>query len=1193
MSTSIEQEQNAATQRPQKVAGHHKRSRSSGKPDVNTKAQDGKTPLHHAVISGNVEAVKSLMAAGANPNIRDNSRKTAVDYAFESQNQDLIKILTPIVLENVDCTIVKGYSSGDISCVAIVPEFPKQFQTDVHRRALITEVITPEGSVLLSNGIPGLSDASGAKIEEQTTQIKGFLRDTCGIDETLVTTISETYTQGGVQNLLEANIKDSIGAFSSEDGFAECGKNEEFPKRIFHKIEVLDDKHVRLIEDFSFTAVKLHEASELSNLIEEGSPSDHLRTHITGKASVILSLVDGKPKYTIEKIEVNVSGADEQVIRERILDGLYSNSRVFAAERIGNTPIMKEAIRDGRLTAENVNEIDRSGKTLLHHAAKRGHLEIVALLIAMGAKYDIKDNAGETAETYLREHLDADPAMRAIIELLKIHATTTNRNSADNVKLVNALSELSKDVTLPDIYSKAVMIINFIKNTGTVVAERKLCDIKSGLDSNHQYASSLRIIPIMTEDASVQQQNLDAGRDYDRVWVETKSESQRLSEALILEATVASTVRQDMIGYLIKKGVNPKLAAMVTDGLNQKSILQSAVISITGSVSLDPRFGTYLTTAKDNTVISVKEDGSVHVTNKAEMPFRSEHDGEGFTAWAEVEHAFSLNEFGEPQVHVSAKASVFGENADSHLKRIEQGFTADGGLYFDARRGQQTTPDSITSENVNIPDSAGKTMLHYALTNGHTEYAAFLIRKGADVRVAKELLLEAKDQYGKTVLSYITQTREINKILGAIYPKGAKKSRLNYAIEAGNLELIRDLLADKGLTKADSEGKTNLHYAAIAYAKAVDEARNETDIKGYAMARRQQEIDRRVAAVANAEAIILALVDAGADVTVKDKEGKEPWRHANGSVQTYLYVLTGVEGYRSHLQQAGDVQKERLEAVAGFKQSLVGVRKESVAERLFQFKTSYQSRQPEVKPENTFSNVLTNIFSHISSAFKRIISSSTQQIINPARMQTHAEAFQSYIEGGNTFDSIDIIIGNDRKKKEAEKRAADKAKSVVPAASCKDLVKVQQTERLVQPVPVVVAADAEESESSEKLPAAVTASKEEANLEQSEETRAMYAKVIESLKQHAEKPEATVAFVDESPAVVTASEEERSPEQLAAAAAAQKMRDAIAAAERAEENEPKAYPLLSRTGLFSKTRCLSLGDDDISNIDHVVDGIRP
>ena len=74
------------------------------------------------------------------------------------------------------------------------------------------------------------------------------------------------------------------------------------------------------------------------------------------------------------------------------LDKIKSNDKLFQAVKNSDFEIVKKA-----LTPENINNCDKHGLTLLHHAVKILDIEMVKLLIDNKADTNIKNNAGYTA----------------------------------------------------------------------------------------------------------------------------------------------------------------------------------------------------------------------------------------------------------------------------------------------------------------------------------------------------------------------------------------------------------------------------------------------------------------------------------------------------------------------------------------------------------------------------------------------------------------------------------------------------------------------------------------------------------------------------------------------------------------------------------------------------------------------------
>ena len=72
--------------------------------DKNVQDNDGRTPLHLAVISANEKVARKLLVYGANPEIKDKRERLPIDNAVESNAIGLIKMLRPLnVLEIISC----------------------------------------------------------------------------------------------------------------------------------------------------------------------------------------------------------------------------------------------------------------------------------------------------------------------------------------------------------------------------------------------------------------------------------------------------------------------------------------------------------------------------------------------------------------------------------------------------------------------------------------------------------------------------------------------------------------------------------------------------------------------------------------------------------------------------------------------------------------------------------------------------------------------------------------------------------------------------------------------------------------------------------------------------------------------------------------------------------------------------------
>ncbi|KAJ3674710.1 hypothetical protein LUZ60_005326 [Juncus effusus] len=93
--------------------------------DPNSVPSNGKTPIFHAVFSGNVETLNYLLDKGANPSVRDSDGFTPVHSAVLEGNAEMLKILLerggPVGAKVFAGTpLVLATCRGDDSCVKVL-----------------------------------------------------------------------------------------------------------------------------------------------------------------------------------------------------------------------------------------------------------------------------------------------------------------------------------------------------------------------------------------------------------------------------------------------------------------------------------------------------------------------------------------------------------------------------------------------------------------------------------------------------------------------------------------------------------------------------------------------------------------------------------------------------------------------------------------------------------------------------------------------------------------------------------------------------------------------------------------------------------------------------------------------------------------------------------------------------------------
>lgn len=62
---------------------------------INQRGENGITALHLAVLKGNAGSVSTLLAHGADPGIKDDSGRTALDFARKNKDLKLVRMMSP------------------------------------------------------------------------------------------------------------------------------------------------------------------------------------------------------------------------------------------------------------------------------------------------------------------------------------------------------------------------------------------------------------------------------------------------------------------------------------------------------------------------------------------------------------------------------------------------------------------------------------------------------------------------------------------------------------------------------------------------------------------------------------------------------------------------------------------------------------------------------------------------------------------------------------------------------------------------------------------------------------------------------------------------------------------------------------------------------------------------------------------
>jgi hypothetical protein len=107
--------------------------------DVNSLSDGLNTPLHLSAYAGEVPAMCALLSHGADPSLRDDVGKTALDYALEQGHSDVMRLLsgsekpdvTPKKRDSVDAMIEEAARQGWLPdrTLGLIPEIANIYKS--------------------------------------------------------------------------------------------------------------------------------------------------------------------------------------------------------------------------------------------------------------------------------------------------------------------------------------------------------------------------------------------------------------------------------------------------------------------------------------------------------------------------------------------------------------------------------------------------------------------------------------------------------------------------------------------------------------------------------------------------------------------------------------------------------------------------------------------------------------------------------------------------------------------------------------------------------------------------------------------------------------------------------------------------------------------------------------------------------
>jgi ankyrin repeat protein len=378
----------------------------------------GVTPLHVAAESESTEAVRLLLANGADPNARDEDGRSPLLRALLHQHAAIVKLLVKAgadVNAKTDAGLLPLCEAvGDRACV----------ETLLNGGAKVNAVDKERGTAMLLAAYEGHKEvadlllAAGAKLDFQSACLLGRVRD--------------------VERFLKADprLVDATAPFSHYSDetplvlAARAGQVEVFDLLIAHGADPNPSK--------SRYRSALHVAARCGNqaiverLLAKGVPID---SHTGGEK--ITALFDAVMFAQPEMVRFLLKHkADPRVRASSFTPARGTPLHCVGAMRLalglqegeGGPDVLQREVAVARLLLDagaDLEARDDFGETPLHHAAWLGNADLVALLLARGAQVNARDKDYDTPLHNIDDgHSSRRPGHEKIVELLRKNGGT-------------------------------------------------------------------------------------------------------------------------------------------------------------------------------------------------------------------------------------------------------------------------------------------------------------------------------------------------------------------------------------------------------------------------------------------------------------------------------------------------------------------------------------------------------------------------------------------------------------------------------------------------------------------------------------------------------------------------------------------------------------------------------------------------
>ncbi|AWP11304.1 putative ankyrin-1-like [Scophthalmus maximus] len=519
----------------------------------------------------------------------------------------------------------------------------------------------------------------------------------------------------------------------------------------------------------------------------------------------------------------------------------------------GELLLLKEQLED-----TNINTVNSSNETLLHVAAKSGHLSITEHLVRKGTRMDLQEDNAHTAlhSAASRDHTET---VRALIKVgapiysLDIHNKTPIHSAAENEHRDVVKALVKEEAKQSEGHAQHTYLHRAAMEDNWRLAELLLQSGAAANARNHQNKTALFYAVTRSNEETVTAL-LNAGAEVD---CDVVNEAIKLNQESILNLLLANAR-----GALSEEALGSALFSAVRQ--NQHGMVTALTDSGANVNMCDERGYTPLLLSAE---LGHSEVFRVLVAKQAKTD-------------ATLSDRSSALHLAVHSSCVPIVQTLLEKGLDPNIP----GPKAQNPLHLAAQSNRSELVGLLLKAGAKVNGVAqdGLTPLHLASQQGHADTVIQLLQSKADPA--------EKDRLGRTALHWAVsskgESRVVDLLLSAkAYPTATdneRKTALHLAAMEGNLNAVHSLLYHKAKGGAkDKDGSTPLHYAAAGgHTSVVSALLQSLNNKGIEERNVWRKTPLHVAAEKGHDSVAVLLLEAGAKINAADQSKDTPLHSA-------------------------------------------------------------------------------------------------------------------------------------------------------------------------------------------------------------------------------------------------------------------------------------------------------------------------